>query len=68
MSNVVNLSQAVPTGCAQFSIVPDDLVEGDHSVTFVIAGISPPTAGLMINPVLNTHQFTIMDDGEGIRR
>ena len=63
MSNI-NLPQVVPTGCAQFNILPDDLVEGDHAVTFVIDSVSPP-AGIMISPTLNTHVFTIMDDGEG---
>ena len=65
VSNVINLPQNVPSGCAQFVIIPDDLVEGDHAVTFVINSISPPTTGVMINPALNTHVFTIMDDGEG---
>ena len=64
VSNVINIPQVVLPDCAQFDIIPDDLVEGDHAVTFVIDSISPIT-GVMISPTLNTHVFTIMDDGEG---
>ena len=60
-SNVINLPSATPSACATFSIVPDDLVEGDHAVTFVIAGVSP-SDGVIVNQALNTHVFTIMDD------
>ena len=61
VSNVINLTAVTPSACASFSIVPDDLVEGDHTLTFVIASISP-TDGVIINPALNTHPFAIMDD------
>ena len=65
VSNEINLPQNVPTGCAQFSIIDDDLVEGDHAVTFVIDSISPTTVGVMINQMQDTHVFTIMDNSEG---
>ena len=64
MPIVINLPSIIPAACAQFSIIQDDLVEGDHAVTFVIVGVTPPD-GIMINPTLNTHQFTIMDDNDG---
>ena len=61
VSNEITLPAANPSGCATFNIVNDDLVEGDHTLIFVIDSLSS-TDGIMINMMMNTHPFTIMDN------
>ena len=60
-SNEVNLPADDPRGCATFSIEDDNIVGGVHSVTFVIESLSS-TDDIMINTMMNTHEFTIMDN------
>ena len=60
-SNEINLPADNPSGCATFFIIDDGFVEGDHTVTFVIDSLSS-TDGIMINTMMNTHPFTIMDN------
>ena len=61
VSNEIIISDADRGDCALFNIVNDVLVEGDHTVIFVIESLSS-TDGIMINMMMNTHPFTIMDN------
>ena len=52
-----------PSSCALFTIVDDDLLEGDHELTFTIFGFTPMTEIDIGSP--RAHVFTIVDN-EGI--
>ena len=64
VSNEIILPPDSPRGCIAFSIVDDDFVEGDHTVTWIIDHILSESS-VTLNMMMNTHLFTIMDnDGE----
>ena len=49
-----------PSSCALFTILDDDLLEGDHELTFTIFGFTPTAEIAIGNP--RAHVFTIMDN------
>lgn len=49
-----------PSSCALFSILDDDILEGDQELTFTIFGFLPLTRIAITSP--SAHVFTIVDN------